>query len=535
MGHSALNESSLGYSMVHVYLGSINEKSNGWSVFGGREDDLETLRNTFVLLEKSSAKAVLFDFSDYKGGLSISQEIRRGIASLKSKGVRVAAYTNDYRPSIIFAASAADKIILQPSTFVNFKGLASEVLYYKGLLDRFGIKFEMLRHGGYKSAMEPYVLDSMSSEARENLQGILNGWWNVVRDTVAASRGLSTVLLDSIANNPRTTAISAKNNGLADTVLYMEEVARYMSKVFLGKENRNASMEGWYLTGEKIISDSWQPVAKIAVLNIDGMIIPGYGSNDPLFGNSIAGVASLIETINDIGYSDEYEALILRINSPGGSAIASDELWYSLKSLRENGMPIIASVGDMAASGAYYAACAADKIVAEAGSVVGSIGIYGGKVNASGLLAKFRIKNEVVKTHESANAQSVFNGFSKSDSIALQEYMDDFYSRFVGVVSEGRNMSEELVDSLGNGKVYVGTEAVKNGLIDEIGGFEYAIELAKQNAGLRKSAKVEIVHINNWGYSFADRISAMAKGEKQIYPWLNSLEQTQGWAIYYGK
>ncbi|MDR2554890.1 MAG: signal peptide peptidase SppA [Fibromonadaceae bacterium] len=533
--HSALNESSLGYSIVHVHLGSISEKSNGWSVFGEQGNDLETLKNTFVLLERSSTRAVLFDFSNYRGGLSISQEIRRGIASLKSRGIKVAAYTNDYRPSIIFAASAADKIILQPSTFVNFKGLASEVLYYKGLLDRVGIKFEMLRHGGYKSAMEPYVLDSMSNEARENLQGVLNGWWSVVRDTVAASRGLSAEFLDSIANNPRTTASSAKNNGLADTLLYMEDVAKYISKVFLGRENKDASMESWYLSGEKIISNSWQPVAKIAVLNIDGMIISGYGSNDPLFGNSVAGVASLIETINDIGYSDEYDALILRINSPGGSAVASDELWHSLKTLRENGMPIIASVGDMAASGAYYTACAADKIVAEAGSVVGSIGIYGGKLNMSGLLAKFRMKNEVVKTHESANAQSVFSGLSKNDSIALQEYMDEFYSRFVSVVSEGRNMSEERVDSLGNGKVYVGIDAVKNGLIDEIGGFEYAVELAKKDAGLRKSAKVEIVHINNWGYSFTDRISAMAKGEEQIYPWLNSLENTQGWAIYYGK
>jgi len=533
--HSALNESSLGHGMIRVHLGSVNEKSNGWSVFGEQEDDLETLKNTFVLLEKSEARAVLFDFSDYRGGFSISQEIRRGIISLKSKGKRIAAYTNDYRPSVIFAASAAEKIILQPSTFVNFKGLASEVLYYKGLLDWAGIKFEMLRHGGYKSAMEPYVLDSMSSEARENLQGILDGWWKVVRDTVATSRGLSAEFLDSIASNPKTTASSAKNNGLADTVLYMEDVAKYMSKVFLGRDNKNASLESWYLSGEKIISNSWQPVAKIAVLNIDGMIIPGYGSNDPLFGKSIAGVASLIETIKDIGYSNEYEALILRINSPGGAAVASDELWYSLKTLRESGMPVIASVGDMAASGAYYAACAADKIVAEAGSVVGSIGIYGGKMNMSGLLAKFKMKNEVVKTHQSADAESVFSGFSKSDSIALQEYMDDFYSRFVNVVSEGRDMSEELVDSLGNGKVYIGTSAVENGLIDEIGGFEYAVELAKKSAGLRKSARVEIVHINNWGYSFADRISAMAKGEKQMYPWLSSLEKTQAWALYYGK
>jgi protease-4 len=531
--HSALNEGSLGHNMIHVQLGSISEKNSGWSVFGEQEDDLETLRNTFVLLEKSDARAVLFDFSDYRGGFSISQEIRRGIISLKNKGKKVAVYTNDYRPSVIFAASAAEKIILQPSTFVNFKGFASEVLYYKGLLDWAGIKFEMIRHGNYKSAMEPYVLDSMSREARENMQGILDGWWKVMRDTVAESRNLLPEFLDSIANNPKTTASSAKNNGLADTLLYMEDVPKYMSKVLLGKENKNAFLDTWYLSSEKILSDSWQPRSKIAVLNIEGMLVPGYGSDDPLFGKSIAGVASLIETINNIGYSDEYEALILRINSPGGSAVASDELWHALEMLRESGMPIIASIGDMAASGAYYVACAADKIVAEAGSVVGSIGIYGGKLNVSGLLEKLKIKNEVVKTHKGANSESIFSGLSESDSVALQEYMDEFYSRFVNVVSNGRFLNKKSVDSLGNGKVYVGIDAIENGLIDEIGGFEYAIEIAKESADLKKNAKVDIVHINNWGYSFTGRISAMAKGEKQMYPWLNSLEKMQAWAIYF--
>ncbi|MDR1829955.1 MAG: signal peptide peptidase SppA [Candidatus Fibromonas sp.] len=532
--HLAFNKGALeNVNMIRVPLGSINEKSGNWSLLGEQTDDLETLRNTFAMLEKSSARAILFDFSNYSGGLSISQEIRRGIHSLKSRGKKIAVYTNNYRPSVVYAASAADKIILQPSAFVDFKGLASEVLYYKGLLDWAGIKIEIMRHGSYKSAMEPYTLDSMSSEARENLQGILEGWWNVVRDTVAASRNLLPEFLDSIANSPKVTASSAKNNSLADTILYLEDVPKYVSKVLLGKENKDAYFEDWYLSGEKMLSNSWQPRAKIAVLNIDGMIVGGYGSNDPLFGKSVAGVADLIDVINEIGYSGEYKALVLRINSPGGSAVASDELWHSLKTLRESGMPIIASVGDMAASGAYYAACAADKIVAEAGSVVGSIGIYGGKADLSGLLSKLKIKTEVVKTHESANSKSLFGGFSESDSLALQEYMDEFYSRFIGVVTEGRNIVEEQADSLGEGRVFIGMEAVGNGLIDEIGGFERAVELAKEQAGLRKSARVDVVHINNYGYSFSDKISAMAKGERQVYPWVEVLERTWVWAIYF--
>jgi protease-4 len=532
--HSALNSESLrGVNIVRVPLEDISEKSNGWSLLGGQQSDLETLRNTFSMLEKSDARAIVFDFSNYNGSLSISQEIRRGIYSLKTVGKKIAAYTNDYRASVIFAASAADKVILQPSSFVDFKGLASEVLYYKGFLDWVGIKVEMLRHGNYKSATEPYTLDSMSNEARENLQGILSGLWSVVRDTVAASRNLSLEFLDSIANNPRLTASSAKNNGLADTMLYLEDIPQYISKALLGKENKNAYLETWYLNDENRYSNSWQPRAKIAVLNIDGMIVGGYGSNDPLFGRSIAGVADLIDAINEIGNSGEYEALVLRINSPGGSAIASDELWYSLKKLKENGMPIIASVGDIAASGAYYAAAAADKIVAEAGSLVGSIGIYGGKANLSGLLSILKIKNEVVKTHESANSKSMFTGISFSDSTALQEYMDDFYSRFVASVAAGRGMSEEQVDSLGGGRIFIGMAGIENGLVDEIGGFERALELARESAGLRKYARVDVVHINNYGYSFADRFYAMAKGQSFVYPWLSALERTQAWAVHF--
>ncbi|MDR3000605.1 MAG: S49 family peptidase [Fibromonadaceae bacterium] len=532
--HSNLNRSALeNVGMVRVVLGNIKEKNSGWSLLGRQVDDLETLRNTFSLLEKSNARVIVFDFSHYSGGLSISQEIRRGIYSLRSRGKKVAAYTNSYRPAVIYAASAADKIILQPSTFVDFKGLSSEVLYYKGLFDWVGIKFEMIRHGEYKSAMEHYALDSMSNEAKENLQVVLNGWWNIVRDTVAASRKLSPDFLDSIANNPKLTASFAKKNGLADTILYLEEVPKYVSNFFLGIENKNAHLSNWHLSNEKLHSNSWQPKTKIAVLNIDGMIVSGYGSNDPLFGKSVAGVADLIATINEIGYSGEYEALILRINSPGGSAVASDELWHSLKTLRESGMPIIASIGDMAASGAYYTACAANLIVAEAGSVVGSIGIYSGKPDLSGLLSKLKVKNEVVKTHESANARSIFGGFSEQDSLALQGYMDDFYERFSGVVAKSRKLGEEQMELLGGGRIFIGMDAISNGLVDEIGGFERAVEIAKEKAGLRKNARVEVEHINNYGYSFPGRVSAMVKGEKQVYPWLETLEKTWVWAVYF--
>ena len=531
--HSALNQGSLdGVNMVRIPLGSISEKNSGWSLLGKQEDDLETLQNTFSLLEKSNARAIVFDFSNYSGGLSISQEIRRGIYALRKKGKKVAAYTNSYKPSVIYAASAAEKIILQPSAFVDFKGLSSEVLYYKGLFDWVGIRIDMVRYGRYKSAMEPYTLDSMSREARENLQEVLGGWWSVVRDTIAASRNISPEFLDSIANNPRVTAGFARKNGLADTILYLEEAPKYISKVLLGKENKDAHFEDWYLTAEKLFSKSWQPRKKIAVLNIDGMIVSGYGSNDPLFGKSVTGVGDIIDAINKAIYSGEYEALILRINSPGGSAVASDELWYALKTLRDGGIPIIASVGDMAASGAYYAACAADKIVAEAGSIVGSIGIYGGKADLSGLLSKLKIRSEVVKTHESANSRSMFSGFSENEIQALQEYMDEFYSRFTDVVAQGRGMEKKQVFSLGGGKIFIGMDAVSNGLIDEVGGFERALELAKEGAGIRKNARVDVEHINNLGYSFADRISAMAKGERLIYPWMQTLERMQVWAIY---
>lgn len=515
--------------IIRVPLGGrIAEIEPGFSFFGTDAVGLGTLRNHFAHLQADpGADPIVFDFSGYSGGPAAAQEIRRGILGLRGEGKKTIAYIDDLRPSVLMAASAADRVVLQPSARVAFRGISSEVMYYKGLLDWVGIRAEMLRHGRYKSAIEPYTADSMSTEARSNLGGLLNGWWNIFRDSIAVSRGLSPAALDSFAANPGITAHAAYTAGLADTVLYLDEIGAYALQDFF-KIQADPLMSDWTPTAENQFTEDWSPRPRIAVLHIDGTIIDGHGGLDRLTGTSAAGADDLMAIVDALRKEGGYEALILRINSPGGSALASDEVWHRLRSLAKDGMPIIASIGDMAASGGYYIACAADDIVAEPTSIVGSIGIFGGKVDLSGLLAKLKLRNEVVSTHPSASAESPARGFSESEKIALQNYMDEFYGRFVKIVADARGKDSLAIDSLGEGRVFTAAEALGNGLVDELGGMAKAIAVAKNRAGIASNSPVEVVPLQGEGpYSFRSLAD-----QARILPWRAAIEGTQLWMLW---
>ena len=515
--------------VVRVPLGGrIAEIEPGFSLLGSSATGLATLRNHFTLLHSdASANPILFDFSGYTAGPAAALEIRRGIQSLKIAGKKTIAFVNDLRPSVMMAAGAADQVVLQPSARVDFRGISSEVLYYKGFLDWIGVKAEFLRHGRYKSATEPYTADSMSQEARSDLSHLLHDWWGIFRDSIAVSRNLHPDTLEQFTHHPAITATAAHQAQLVDTVLYLDDVPSYALKQFF---NVDASplMVDWEPSSEVLFTEDWTPRPQIAVLNIEGTIIDGPGGTDRLSGTSMAGSAELMTLIDQIRKEGNYQALILRINSPGGSALASDEVWHRLRKLAADGMPIIASIGDMAASGGYYLACAADDIIAEPTSIVGSIGIFGGKVDISGLLAKLRLRSETVATHPSANAQSFSRSFSESEKEALQAYMDDFYGRFVRIVADARQLDSLKVDSLGEGRIYTAAEGLKHGLVDDLGGFSKAIALAKKRAGIAPHKPIELVPLlGNSSLSFRN-----LSDQARLVPWRQSLEKSQIWSIW---
>ncbi len=510
----------------------LTETESGLSLFGLGASSLsvESLREHFdLLLADESAQLIIFDFSGYRAGTAISKEIERGIAKLNLRGRTTVAYLDDLRPATLLASSAATKVVLEPSARVNFRGVGGEVLYCKGLLDLLGVKVELLRHGSYKSAVEPYTADSMSAEARENYEKLYGEWWNVLTEDVRM-RVSDPRLLDSLLARPSLLASDAQKAGLVDTALYLDEVAPYALKTVYGVETPFVAVSNFTpKAGMRVFDESWRPRSRIALLNIEGTIVEGSGGYNPLTGSRSTGSREVLDALDRLLRSPEYSALIVRINSPGGSALASDEIWHRLRTVSRSGLPVIASIGDMGASGGYLIACGANEIIAEKASIVGSIGIFGGKVSFQGLFDKLKLRAETVKTHEFADAEGIGKAFSESEKKALQDYLDAFYGRFLDIVSGATGLSVDSLDrSLAGGRVFTGSQGVQNGLVHQIGGLDRAIGEAKRQAGLSESRTVVLESLlANDSY-----LSRGVSDQVRLFSWLESVEKTQVWALF---
>lgn len=489
--------------------------------FGSRTMGIHTVRNHFEhLLHDPGAGLVILDFSGYRGGIAISMEINRYVQKLLARGAKVVAYVDDMRPSVLVAALSCNRIVVEPSAHFSWRGLGGSSLYYKGLFDKLGVKVEFLRHGDYKSAVEPYIADSMSAEARANREELYKDYWSALTATVAerfARRGMpldeAKRVIDSLAGVPLLTAKSAVQNGFADTLLYLDQVPSYALNTFFGIDVPMARYKTWKPSDKKMFLEDWNWRRHIALLNIDGTI-------DSRMEKSVLDALRAVP-------SSGAEALVIRVSSPGGSALASDKIWAAIKFVRGQGIPVVASIGNMGASGGFYIACGADEIIAEPYSIVGSIGIYGGKVDASGLLDKLGLRAETVKTHEYADAESFNRPWTDEERAALQEYMDDFYDRFVGVVSEAVGMPKSVIDSLyGGGRVFMGWKAKEYGLVHGLGGIDVAIAEAKRLAEIGEGTEVEINFIN----TEKSRILP-STGVSAWLDFVDGIGRTQFWAI----
>lgn len=499
----------------------VGEVESDFVFLGTRTMGINTVRNHFEhLLHDPGAGLVILDFSGYRGGIAISMEINRYVEKMQARGSKVVAYVDDLRPSVLVAALSCSRIVVEPSAHFSWRGLGGSSLYYKGLFDKLGVKVEFLRHGAYKSAVEPYTADSMSAEARANREELYNDYWNVLSSMVSerfTRRGKSfdeaKRIIDSLASTPLLTAKSAVQNGFADTLLYLDQVPAYALKTFFDVDAPMARYRTWKPSDKKLFLEDWGLRRRIALLNIDGTI-------DGRMGKAV------LEALRAVPSSGA-EALVVRVSSPGGSALASDEIWSAIKFVRSLGIPVVASIGNMGASGGYYIACAAEKIFAEPYSIVGSIGIYGGKVDASGLLDKLGLKAETVKTHKYADAESFNRPWTDEEKAALQDYMDDFYDRFVGVVSEATGKAKADIDSLyGGGRVFIGKKALEYGLVHGLGGIDAAIAEARRLADIGEWTELEVNFIN----TEKSRILP-ATGVSAWLDFVDGIGRTQFWAI----
>lgn len=422
-------------------------------------------------------KGISIDNNILMAGMSQTKALRDALLNFKTSGKFIVSYGDFYTQKDYYLNSVADTISLNPIGMLEFKGLSTERLYYKDFQEKSGIKMQVIRLGKYKSAVEPFLENEMSDNNREQITALLNGIWTEVKNEVSASRNIPVETLNTIADNLEArTPDLAINTGLIDSKMYHDQYVSGLKKAvgIANNEDLNTvTIEDYsqYASTKKVFEKN-----KIAVIYTQGEII--YGDGDE---NSV-GQGSVNASLKKAREDDKVKAIVIRVNSPGGSALASELIWREIE-LTKKVKPVVVSMGDLAASGGYYIACNADKIYAEPTTITGSIGVFGMIPNFGGLADKWGINAEQVKTNKNALTISLFEPMDSDQRGFIKESINNIYDVFTQRVADGRNMTQEAVHEIGQGRVWTGKDAVSNGLVDEIGGLDdalaYAAELGK--------------------------------------------------------
>ena len=410
-------------------------------------------------------------------GIAQTQAIRNKLLEFKESGKFIKAYADIYDQKSYYFSSVADSIFLNPVGAIDFKGLSTEVLFYKDLEDKTGVKMEVIRHGKYKSAVEPFLYNEMSIENRDQITIFLKSIWDEMVVDISKSRNMTIEKINSIADNllARNAKLAIENN-IIDAAIYVDEYTNKLKEatgVGIDDKLNKVSIADYISTGKgRLISTASD---KIAVIYAQGEIIYGKGNED------FIGQDLIIKALKKARNTASVKAIVLRVNSPGGSALASELIWRELELTKEK-LPLVVSMGNLAASGGYYLACNADRIFAEPTTITGSIGVFGVIPNFSKLANTIGINAEQVSTNKGAN-YSVFEPMTNEFRVVTTEGVEAVYTTFLERVSKGRNMTVEAVDSIAQGRVWSGVDALDNGLVDELGNLEdavlYAAELAE--------------------------------------------------------
>jgi len=414
-------------------------------------------------------KAIYINTPYASAGISQIEEIRNKLLEFKQTGKPIIAYSEVYNQAAYYLSSVANTVYLNPEGIVEIKGLSASIMFYKGLLDKLDIDVQIIRHGKFKGAVEPFILDKMSKENREQIQLLLNSVADNIMDSIANQRGLTLSEIQRHADNlSLENAKSCLNLNYVDALLYQDQLEDTL-KALAGSDKLSIITLSKYTHvkgNKKEISRN-----KIAIIYATGEINSGKGDEKSI--GSISTSAAIKKARED----KNVKAIVLRINSPGGSALASDVIWRETI-LAKAEKPLVVSMGDLAASGGYYIACAADSIVANPTTLTGSIGVFGMIPNLSKFYKKkLGITIDTVNTGKYAD-MGVNRPLSTFEKNKIQNSVKNIYTTFITHVGEGRNMSTEAVDEIGQGRIWTGYDAKDIGLIDTYGGIEKAIEIA---------------------------------------------------------
>lgn len=501
----AAEEGEVTYAQIEL-KGHYPEGAQLPGLFGELTESLDT---AVARLDKAAGDAnvsgVILHINSPQLGWAKMRAFRSAIARLQSKGKKVYAWLDGADNMDYLLATACDEIAMPEGGVLMTVGVRAEVTFYKKLFDLIGVQADMLRVGEFKSAAEPYTRTEMSPEFRKEMEEILDDFYGQLISQIAESRKLSKEKITAAIDSAPLTASAAKSLGLIDRIGYADEQEAALGKLHPGKTVKVAKAYGKKKTDTdfsglagmmkmiELLSGTEQPrrktnTPKIAVIHATGMITTGKSKADFFSGEATMGSETMIKAIREANKDETVKAIVLRVDSPGGSALASDLMWHELELIEK---PFVVSMGDVAGSGGYYIAMGADRIFADPGTITGSIGVVGGKLALGGLYGKVGLSTDVISRGKNSGVNSTTTGFTDAERAAMQKLLNEIYEQFTSKAAKGRKMDLARLKELAAGRIYSGAAAKKLGLVDELGSLDDAVAYAREKAGLKAEDKFE--------------------------------------------
>ncbi len=430
--------------------------------------------------DDNNIKGIYLEISEPVAGFATLEEVRNSLLDFKSSGKFIYAYSEGFSQKAYYLATTANKLYLNPQGALEMKGLSSQIMFFKKMLEKMDMEVQIFRHGKFKSAIEPFMLDKMSDANRTQVETYLGSLWNHMTKGISDSRKISVKDINDMANN---LAIRSPEDAvkykLVDELKYEDEVFSAIKKNInlKGEDQINFVSLTKYSTS---VYDSKLTKDKIAVIYAVGEIESGEGDDEKI------GSLRIAKAIREARLDKNIKAIVFRVNSPGGSALASDVIWRETV-LAKKAKPFIVSMGDVAASGGYYISCAADRIFAQPNTITGSIGVFGMIPNAQKALSeKLGITIDTVNTNKHSDVGTILRGVTTDEYEYVQQSVEHIYDVFITKVATGRKTSKNTIDSIGQGRVWSGADAIKINLVDELGGINDAIVYAAKQAKLKE-------------------------------------------------
>lgn len=451
------------------FKGMYNYQQNALSL----NDILESISHA---KDDNKIKGISIEVNNLAASWASVEEIRNALSDFKKSGKFIYAYGENYTQGLYYLTSVADKICVHPEGMLDLHGLSMQIMFYKQLLSKLDVDMQVVKVGTYKSAVEPFVLEHMSEANKEQVSVLLNSIWGNIVNQIAQSRKLTVEQINTDCDNLSLFADLnlAKQSGYIDNLMYRDEYNALLKKALKIKKDDDIE----YITPGEYVSAINPSSAKdeIAVIYATGNIIDGEGDNNSI-GYNIA------EQVADLADDDNVKAVVLRINSGGGSAMMSENIWREIVQLKAK-KPIVVSMSDVAASGGYYIACATSYIVAQPNTITGSIGVFGMIPNVEGLMKKIGVSIDEVATNKHASISGINRAMNDEERAVMQKYVNKTYHTFLTRVADGRNISTTYVDSIGQGRIWSGTDALNLHLVDTLGGIDVAIAKAAELANI---------------------------------------------------